>query len=223
MKTDRILEERKFSKVGGKLCTLKTKIFSSDSQVKSLPEDEIPQVKEYSTGETKVFSGIKETPKEKTYSVTTIRERLRYAKYSMRMRFRRLLIDYKKFYEMQGDRLSDEDFRILRGLFISDIMNIMNTITPEVLRGKQINTLLGLSAFGKELRVAGSALQLPYRLAMKEEERIGAPSKKRYQDIQKAYNEFVKALLNYVFKGRENPVGLTEAMGTAQATENQMD
>lgn len=223
MKTDKILEERKFSKVGGKLCTLKTKIFSSDSQVKSLPEDEIPQVREYNTGETKVFSEVKDAPKERTYSVTTIRERLRYAKYSMRMRFRRLLIDYKKFYEMQGDRLSDEDFRILRGLFVSDIMNIMNTITPEVLRGKQINTLLGLSAFGKELRVAGSALQLPYRLAMKEEERIGAPSKKRYQDIQKAYNEFVKALLNYVFKGRENPIGLTEAMGTVQATENQMD
>lgn len=223
METNNQPVEKKFSKVGGKLCTLKTKIFSSDSQFKSLPEDEIPQVKEYSTGETKVFSEVEDTPREKTYSVTTIRERLRYAKYSMRMRFRRLLIDYKKFYEMQGDRLSDEDFRILRGLFISDIMNIMNTITPEVLRGKQINTLLGLSAFGKELRVAGSALQLPYRLAMKEEERIGAPSKKRYQDIQKAYNEFVKALLNYVFKGRENPVGLTEAMGTAQATENQMD
>lgn len=223
MKTDRILEERKFSKVGGKLCTLKTKIFSSDSQFKSLPEEEIPQVKEYSTGETKVFSGTKEAPQTKSYSATTIRERLRYAKYSMRMRFRRLLIDYKKFYEMQGDRLSDEDFKILRGLFISDIMNIMNTITPEVLRGKQIVTLLGLSAFGKELRIAGQALNLPYRLAMKEEERIGAPSKKRYQDIQKAYNEFVKALLNYVFKGRENPVGLTEAMGTVQATENQMD
>lgn len=211
--------EKRFSKINGKVCRLSTKVFSSDNQVKILPEDEIPQVKEYSTGETKIFSDSK----EKTYSVTTIRERLRYAKYSMRQRFRRLLIDYKKFYEMQGNRLSDEDFKLLRGLFISDIMNIMNTITPEVLKGKQVNTLLGLSAFGKELRIAGSALQLPYRLAMKEEERIGAPSKKRYQDIQKAYNEFVRSLLNYVFPNKENPVGLTEAMGTVQATENQME
>lgn len=214
--------EKRFSKVNGKVCQLKVKVFSAGSEARLLSEVDENPVKVFSVegeGSTKLFTD-KKVEAQKNYSISTIKERLRYSKFSIRQLFRRTIIDYKKFWESQGSRLSDEDKKLVRGLFISDMMNIMNRITPEVTKGKQINTLLGTSAFGKELRTAAQKLQMPYRLAFKEEERMGAPTKKRYQDIQAAYNEFMRALLNYVFPNSENSIGLSESMGTVQANDD---
>jgi hypothetical protein len=132
------------------------------------------------------------------------------AKFSVRQRFRRMIIDYKKFNEMTRNNMSADDFKIVRGLFTSDVMNIMNTITPDIMKGKQINTLLGLSAFGKDLRVAGQELQIPYRMAMNEEKRLGSVTKMRYQRIQSAYNKFIDALLAHVFGEDYKSIGLGE-------------
>lgn len=210
---NKVSAEKRFSKINGKVCKLKVKVFSSDSIVQ-LADDPNP-VKSYDLGETKTFS----ESSQKSYSTTSVKERLRYAKFSPRQQFKRVVMDYKQTYQSIGSRLSDEDFKLLRGLFLSDMMNIMNRITPDILEGKQINTLLGVSAFGKELRLAATKLQMPYRIAFNEEKRNGAPTRKRYQDIQKAYNEFMRALLNYVFPNSQNPVGLSEALGTVTSSD----
>lgn len=208
--------EKKFSKINGKFCTYRVKIFSADGAAQTLPDD-TPVVRSYTVEENgqevqKFFAD--ETSNEKKFSVTSIRERMRMQKFSTRQYMRRLLIDYKKLWQMSAGNMSDEDKKILRGLFISDMMNIMNKITPEIKEGKNINTLLGLSAFGKELRVAAQKLQLPYRLLFREEERLGAPSKKRYMDVQEVYNDFMRALLNYVFPGDQNNLTLQDGLGT---------
>lgn len=207
--------EKKFSKIGGKLCQLKMKVFSEEG-VNVIDEDPSPKVTEIILDDQKVFSDTKSNEEQKTFSAATIKERVRLAKFSVRQRFRRTLIDWKKFYDMSKDSMSDQEFNVVKSLFVSDIMNIMNSITPEVMAGKQINTLLGLSAFGKELRLAGQELQIPYRMAMNEEKKTGAVTKMRYQKIQEAYNKFIHALIDHVFGDRNKQIGIlenTSAMG----------
>lgn len=201
--------EKKFSKIDGKLCQLKTKVFSEEG-VNVVDEDPTTKVTEIVHEVQKVFSDTKSNEEQKTFSAVTIKERVRMAKLSQRQRFRRLILDYKKFYDMSKDSMSDQEFNVVKSLFVSDIMNIMNSITPEVMAGKQINTLLGLSAFGKELRLAGQELQIPYRMAMNEEKKTGAVTKMRYQKIQEAYNKFIHALIDHVFGDRNKQIGILE-------------
>lgn len=217
------LVEKRFSKIGGKLCQLKVKVFSSEG-VTVVDENPIPKVQEFSvvSDDTKISETVN-TPEQKAFSAATIRERVRLAKFSIRQRFRRMILDYKKFNEMSKDNMTSQEYNIVKSLFVSDVMNIMNTITPEIMNGKQINTLLGLSAFGKELRVAGQELQIPYRMAMNEEKRTGAVTKMRYQKIQDAYNKFVHALIDHVFGERQDHIGAVETASAMNEMEDNYD
>lgn len=208
-------EEKRFSKINGQLCKLKMKVFSSTGEIHEVEyssESDISPVTsiEMNSGmKEKVFNESEEV-KEKSYSAGMVRERVRLSKFSPRQRFRRMIIDYKKYYEMTKNKMTHDDFVLVKGLFVSDVMNIMNLITPDVRKGKQINTLLGLSAFGKDLRIAAQKMQMPYRMALNEEVNAGAPSKKRYMDIQSAYNEFIDALLKHVFGEDYKNIGINE-------------
>lgn len=215
--------EKRFSKIGGKLCQLKVKVFSSEG-VTVVDENPIPKVQEFSvvSDDTKISETVN-TPEQKAFSAATIRERVRLAKFSIRQRFRRMILDYKKFNEMSKDNMTSQEYNIVKSLFVSDVMNIMNTITPEIMNGKQINTLLGLSSFGKELRVAGQELQIPYRMAMNEEKRTGAVTKMRYQKIQDAYNKFVHALIDHVFGERQDHIGAVETASAMNEMEDNYD
>lgn len=202
-------EEKMFSKIDGKICKLKIKVFSTTNEVREI------ELK----SEADLSPVISSELSEKSFSVATIKERVRMSKFSVRQRFRRMIIDYKKFAEMSKDKMTREEFVIVKGLFVSDVMNIMNMITPDVRKGKQINTLLGLSAFGKDLRVAGQELQMPYRMALNEEVNVGAPSKKRYIDIQESYNKFIDVLLRHVFGEEYKNIGINEtAAALSEAT-----
>lgn len=206
-------KDKKFSNIGGKLCVLKMKIFSSDGGVSVVEDiDPTPQVKSIilETGATEKSFNDNSEPSQKLLSASVIRERVRLSKFSPRQRFRRMIIDYKKYYELTKNKMTHDDFVLVKGLFVSDVMNIMNLITPEVRKGKQINTLLGLSTFGKDLRIAAQKMQMPYRMALNEEVNVGAPSKKRYMDIQEAYNEFIDALLKHVFGEDYKNIGINE-------------
>ena len=138
---------------------------------------------------------------QKEFTAATVKERLREGKMSPRMRFRRTIISYKQVIKNLGGpgKMKEEDEKVLRSLFITDLLDIVKTIAPEIEKGKQINTLLGASTLGKNVRVAAQKLQLPFRMSMTELKKNGYPSKMRYQKIQDAYMEFVKSICDEVF------------------------
>ena len=171
------------SQIDGIFTTLKAKEFSVDSVVES-----------QDFGEYKI-----DEPVQKQYSAATLKERLRYAKLSPRMRFRRLFMDYRQLVKQLGNKMDPETERILKSLFATDCLDIVKTISPEVLQGKQINTLIGASSLGKNVRVAAQKLQVPYRLAMQEANKQGFVSKNRYMKIQEAYGEFIQSMVDEVF------------------------
>ena len=142
---------------------------------------------------------------QKEFSVATLKERLRYNKLSPRQSFRRLILDYKQLIKAQGGKgLDPEDERILKSLFTTDILNILKQIHPEILKGKQIATLLGASSLGKSTRVAAQKLQIPYKMISKEIEKNGAPTPNRFKKLSEAYMEFINSMVEDVFGSSNN-------------------
>lgn len=187
----------KSSKINGQFTSLKAKEFSCD-------------------GATTMFEdSIVESPEEqKNFTMAAVKDRLREAKFSPRVYFRRIYLNYRQAVKSLGGvgKLSPEDEKILRALFTSDVLYILNLITPEVIKGKQINTLLGCSAVSKTARIEAQKLQIPLRMAMLESKRQGFVSKVRYQKLQDAYLSFIKGLMEDVF-GPVEPLPDPDAKG----------
>lgn len=179
----------KSSKINGQFTSLKAKEFSCDGAT-TIFEEEVGNVEE-----------------QKEFSVAAVKDRLREAKFSPRVYFRRIYMNYRQAVKSLGGvgKIKPEDEKILRALFTSDVLYILNLITPDVIQGKQINTLLGCSAASKTARLEAQKLQIPLRMAMLESKRQGFVSKVRYQKLQEAYLSFIKGLMEDVF-GNNEPI-----------------
>lgn len=183
----------KSMKVGGQFCHVKAKAFSSSNFIE-------------------VVSEVKEDSIQREFSAIGVKDRIREGKMNPRMRFRRLIIAYKQVIKSMGgvEKIDDETLKIMKSLFTTDILDIMKTVTPEVLKGKPINTLIGASSLGKNVRLATQQLQLPYRQALMESERQGFVSKMRYEKIQAAYIGFCNSLIDEVFSSKSTIPDLEE-------------
>lgn len=186
------------SKIDGVFTKLKAKQFST---VCSIVEEvvTVPEVTEDTFG-------------EKSFSIVDIKERLRESKLSPRMRFRKLYINYKNVIRQMGgvDKIDEGTLKILKSLFTTDVLSIMKEITPLILQGKQINALIGASSLGKGPRQAAQALQIPFRMAMKEAQKMGYLTKMRYEKLQNHYMDFVNALIDDVFGNPALPAGVED-------------
>lgn len=81
--------EKRFSKVNNKVCKLKMKIFSCDGMAREVEyksESDLSPVTSIELDE-RSFSDL-ESSEQKEFSVSTIKERLREAKFSPRQKFR---------------------------------------------------------------------------------------------------------------------------------------
>ena len=188
----------KSSKINGQFTNLKAKEFSCDGATTMF--DEVAVSTSSQEGE------------QKNFTMAAVKDRLREAKFSPRVYFRRIYLNYRQAVKSLGGvgKLNPEDEKILKALFTSDVLYILNLITPEVIKGKQINTLLGCSAVSKTARVEAQKLQIPLRMAMLESKRQGFVSKVRYQKLQDAYLSFIKGLMEDVF-GTTEPLPETDA------------
>ena len=178
------------SKIDGVFTKLKAKQFST-----------VCSIVETTTSSFDTLSDVDNGEVEKNYSIVDIKERLRESKLSPRMRFRKLYINYKQVVRQMGgvNKMDEETLRILKSLFAMDVLNIMKEVTPQIIAGKPINSLIGASSLGKSPRQAAQALQIPFRLAMKEAQKMGYLTKMRYEKLQSHYMTFIQALQDDVF------------------------
>lgn len=188
----------KTSKINGSFTILKGKQFSANGMVEEISDNNSMLIETTSSY------------KEKQFSVTGLKERLKMSKLSPRMRFHRLIIDYRQLIRQAGgvDKMDPETVKTLKSLFTTDVLDLMKSITPDIIAGKQINTLIGASSLGKGVRVASQKLQMPFRQAMQESAKQGFVSKNRYQKIQEAYIEFINSLIEDIFS--TNPTQVEE-------------
>jgi hypothetical protein len=219
-------EERGFSDTSNdlKYDGLKVKSFSdlsvlgADNIAKTSKIDNhftVLKAKEFSLNST--IEEVGESLKTKQFSASAIKERVRISKMSPRMRFRRLFIDYKQ--AMRAGKPDPETLKTMKSLFATDVLDIIKGINADIISGKQINTLIGASSLGKNVRVAAQNLQMPYRYAMQEISKTGKISPMRYKKIQEAYTEFIKAMTDEVFGASPLPEGIVEQAALEESTE----
>ena len=129
----------KTSKINGKFTNLKAKVFSADGMVEEIPE---------------VTIITESQPTEKSFSVASLKERIRENNYSIRQRFRVLILSYKQLIRQMGgvEKIKPETLKIMKSLFTTDLLDIMKSITPDIMEGKNPGTLLGASSLGKNVR-----------------------------------------------------------------------
>lgn len=187
----------KSSKIDGKFTKLIAKVFSADGMVEEIPEQQ-----------------ESEQVIQKEFSATTVKERTRIGRMSVRQQFRYLIIDYKNAVRQSGgaEKIDPETLKVMKSLFTSDLLNIMKTITPDIMAGKNPGTLLGASSLGKGVRVSVQQLFLPFRMGLQEVSKTGAISKNRYQKLQQAYVDFTNAMIDEVF-GQKGNVAPSEPAG----------
>lgn len=175
----------KSSKIDGRFTKLKAKTFSFNTEVVPITEE----------------TQLVEEPIQKDFSVATVKERVRIGKMSPRQRFRLLVLEYKQAVKQAGgsEKMDPETLRVMKSLFTTDLLDIMKTITPEIMKGKNPGTLLGASSLGKNVRISVQKLFLPYKMALQEVTKMNAISKNRYQKIQAAYVDFTNAMLEEIF------------------------
>lgn len=189
----------KSSKIDGKFTKLKVKQFSCVSAISEVADDTVVESQ-------KEFTAPEETQKE--FTQAQVRERLRESKLGVRMELRRTILSYRQVIKQMGGsaKIDPEDLKTLKSLLSSDLMRILNSVTPDIINGKQVNTLLGLSSLGKAYREYGQKLNIPMKLGMQELKRNGFINKARYQKLQKAYTEFIHAILDDVFGANPSPI-----------------
>lgn len=211
-------DERKFSEISEEdnnyNNTIRVKTFSDTSSfdLKDTPKSSKIngyftklKVKEFSCNSVSTVI-IDEEAQEKEFSAAMVNERVRFAtKLSPRERFRRLVLDYRQALKSQGgvDNIKPEALEAMKSLFASDVLNLMQVITPMVLQGKNLTTLLNAGSLGVEVRKACQAMMIPYRQAMMEVKKQGFCSKMRYQRISNSYTDFINALQNAVFGSKK--------------------
>lgn len=160
------------------------------------------------------------TTVQKNFTAATIKERLRYALFSPRMRFRRLFLDYKQLIKQLGgtSKIKPEQLTTLKSLFTSDVLDILKSLSSEIKDGKQITTLIGAGSLGKSVRVASQKLQMPYRYAMQEADKRGVLSPNRYKNLQAAYTEFINSMIEEVFGSNPIPEGLEDDVNNEESS-----
>jgi hypothetical protein len=141
----------------------------------------------------------------KTFSQATINERLRIAKMDPKQRCRYTVMDYKRFWKAHGEQLKSdpENAKCVTQMFISDFMNMFNTILPHIEEGKQLNSLLGLQVIAPGISKEARELSMAYRRALKSEASNGAPTPALYKILASKYRAFLNELLLAIFPGIE--------------------
>lgn len=220
-------EEKEFSLIEVDTVSIKAKTFSDSALDDKTPRSSkidghftILKAKQFSSNSMAEITTENIVNEEKVFSVPQLKERVRYAKFSPRMRFRRLFLDYKQLVRQMGgaEKIDPDTMKVLKSLFATDCLDIIKTITPEVINGKQVNTLIGASSLGAGTRKAAQKLQMPLRLAMTEANKNGYVNRNRYQKVQEAYQEFIQAMIDEVFGATPIPEGLEEDITKEEET-----
>jgi len=155
----------------------------------------------------------------KLFSVSTIAERLRIGKLNPKIKFRTILIDYKRFYRMKKSALAKDPAlaKRLKDMFILDMMGIFNEILPYIEEGKQLSSLTGLNSITEGMVSVSRDLSLAYKRALKQA-KGGQISKAIFTNLQRKYSEFMNLLVPQVFPDIDQVINNTAPVSGVNQT-----
>lgn len=169
-------------------------------------------------------ANVKTTEEEmdKTFSATTIQERLRVNGLNPKIRFRLIIQDYKKYWKSQQTKIKSNPIiaRRLKNMFLVDLTGIFSEILPYIQEGKQLNALIGVNQVTDGLTTASKNLSNAYRKAL-QQSKTGQLSKSIFQGLQVQYSEFLNLLIPQVFPGIEDILKSADTESNKSFSEHQ--
>jgi hypothetical protein len=160
-----------------------------------------------SVGGSKIFSD-----EDKTFSSSSIQERLRLSTSNPAVQFRYITQDYKRYYQSKLSLYKSKPELVtqLRDLFVNDLNGLFTKIVPLISAGKQLSSLIGVAQVSHSMSKSASNLSSIYSTMLKSEQTSGSISKTIYSRMKIAYSEFVSELLKVVFPGIEDILGKSD-------------
>lgn len=142
----------------------------------------------------------------KSFSQASIKERLRMSKMDPKMKFRYVVIDYRRYYSAQKDKLLEnlDEFKKLRNMFIHDLMNMISDVAPLIQEGKQLGFLLGTQQYSPKIGKVAREFSLAYRKTLTSIEKDGTPRPMLYKVLDMKFREFINEMLPSIFPGIED-------------------
>lgn len=139
----------------------------------------------------------------KNFSAATLTERLRLAKANPKLRLRYMIMDYKRYFKQRARKLKDDPkgAKLLRTMFLNDMMGLFSEILPLVVEGKQLNTILGVSQVNPKMMKVARDLSMAYKRSLKQQATAGQISKTNFKNLRTQYNQFMSQLMESVMPG----------------------
>jgi hypothetical protein len=146
--------------------------------------------------------------KNKTFSAATIQERLRIVSLPPKVKFRSIVMDYKKYWDTNKIKFSRKPEMAVRlkNMFVADLNQLFSEILPYVQEGKQLAALTGLQSVTEGMNMISRDLSLAYARAIKQT-KSGQLSNITFKALQVKYADFMNQLIPQVFVGIEDVMG----------------
>lgn len=124
----------------------------------------------------------------RSFSVTTIDIRLREARKNYRERLKRTVRDYSRYAD---SKLKAEDLDNFVSMFDNDLLILITAASDDIVKGKTLVSLLGLSSYGSEIKSVGQRFTIAYRKSLKSIDKTGAVTPNIYRQVDDSLNELV--------------------------------
>lgn len=200
-----MIQEKKLFSVNGEPCVRMVRLYSAELGDESLLE-------EGESADATLDEDL--TQEQREFSVASLTERLRMNTLNSKMRFRRTVMDYKRFLAAKKSNLELDKLNLLQRMFMADIMAILTDYSEEIIAGKRVSTILGVSSLGsQDLTKAVMKLSIIYPKALKSEKLLGDVPKNQYIKLTQAMELFFSELKKVVF-GEPKAVNTVDPVGT---------
>lgn len=142
----------------------------------------------------------------RSFSQASIKERMRMSRMDPKMKFRYVVIDYRRYYNAEREKLMANipEFKKLRNMFIHDLMNMITDVAPLIQEGKQLGFLLGTQQYSPKIGKVAREFSLAYRRALTSIEKLGTPQPMLYKVLDMKFREFINEMLPSIFPGIED-------------------
>jgi hypothetical protein len=146
----------------------------------------------------------------RTYSVRTIRERLKLSELPLKKQIRYFILDYRRYYKMNLKEFIEnpEEFYRLKAQFVTDFMGYMSIVMQEAAQGGNLAKLLGLTALVPRAAAAGRKLGVDYKMISK----VGGAPHALLEKAQMHFRDFIDSITDVVFKNWRSKIAGQEEL-----------
>lgn len=145
----------------------------------------------------------------RSFSQASLQIRLTEARKNLRERMVRIHRDYKTYAE---NKLKPADLDNFVAILNNDLLLLITTAADSIETGQSLTSLLGLSKYGREIKIASQKFTIAYRKSLRQLDSTGSVTPAVYKSVDESLNilinEIHKSILGDNYVSDTNPISL---------------